>query len=183
MQHSVISMKQNTATTITTTQEQAPFLHKHKRRMLPLEYANFECKRGQDLSEVTRGYYFSYHMMHSRPHLCKDLLQISEMHFTWLTTSKVLTAPSFLTGNKGLSDWKQRPSYQLYWSLRLGGWLHCHAWPCFPVLETYTGHVWFERHLLAAHAQRAESAFRPISVCLSGLFPSVIGLDCWTGQT
>ena len=107
MQHSVISMEQNTTTT--ATQEQAPFLHKHKRRVLPLEYASFDCKRGEDLSEVTRGYYFSYHMMHSRPHLCKDLLQISEMHFTWLTTSKVLTAPSFLTGNKGLSDWKQRP--------------------------------------------------------------------------
>jgi len=34
------------------------------------------------------------------------------------------------------------------------------------VLDAYIGNVRSERHLLAAHVQRAESAFHPISVCL-----------------
>lgn len=106
-----------------------------------------------------------------------QLLQILDMHFNWMTSS-TLTAPSFQTGNQGLPT-NFTEAYH-----GLDGWLYCHAWPCCqnPVLVTYIGNVWSERHLLVAHVQRAESAFHPISVCLSELFPSVIGLDCWTGQ-
>ncbi len=36
------------------SQEQAPFLEQYKRQILPLGKADFDCKRGKDLSEYDR---------------------------------------------------------------------------------------------------------------------------------